>query len=160
MKREGKPVETFEGLTVKRGKTNVATAVSAQSTLIRVEEVAKTGTIEKLGASSAALATPAAALVPAQSIVGPEDYVGSAADRTGFGGLEAIEEVTMVAVPDLMAAYQRARSTSRASRPCSSGSSPTASSWATAWRSSTRRPGSTPSRCKEWRTTIAGYDSK
>jgi len=29
------------------------------------------------------------------------------ADRTGFGGLEAIDTVTMVTVPDLMAAYQQ-----------------------------------------------------
>jgi len=36
----------------------------------------------------------------------PDDYVGSVADRTGFGGLETIENVTMVLVPDLMAAYQ------------------------------------------------------
>jgi phage tail sheath protein FI len=32
--------------------------------------------------------------------------VGDPADRTGFGGLEAIDTVTMVSVPDLMAAYQ------------------------------------------------------
>jgi phage tail sheath protein FI len=35
-----------------------------------------------------------------------DDYVGDPADRTGFGGLEAIDEVTMVSVPDLMSAYQ------------------------------------------------------
>ena len=29
------------------------------------------------------------------------------ADRTGFGGLEAIDTVTMVTVPDLMSAYQQ-----------------------------------------------------
>ncbi|MBO1420370.1 phage tail sheath subtilisin-like domain-containing protein, partial [Streptomyces sp. FH025] len=33
--------------------------------------------------------------------------VGDAAARTGFAGLEAIDEITMVAVPDLMSAYQR-----------------------------------------------------
>ena len=33
--------------------------------------------------------------------------MGDAADRTGFAGLEAIDEVTMLAVPDLMAAYQK-----------------------------------------------------
>ena len=39
--------------------------------------------------------------------LGPEDYVGDAADRTGFGGLEAVDTVTMLAVPDLMAVYQQ-----------------------------------------------------
>src|SRR5205814_10204386 len=33
-------------------------------------------------------------------------YVGNSADRTGFGGLEAIDNVTMLCVPDLMAALQ------------------------------------------------------
>jgi phage tail sheath protein FI len=37
----------------------------------------------------------------------PTDYVGDPADRTGFGGLEAIDNVTMVSVPDLMSAYQQ-----------------------------------------------------
>ena len=39
--------------------------------------------------------------------LGPDDYVGDPADRTGFGGLEAVDDVTMVCVPDLMAAYQK-----------------------------------------------------
>src|SRR5204862_3616969 len=37
----------------------------------------------------------------------PDDYVGDAADRTGFAGLEAIDEVTMLAAPDVMALYQQ-----------------------------------------------------
>ena len=39
--------------------------------------------------------------------VGVAHYLGDSADRTGFGGLEAVDEVSMVAVPDLMSAYQR-----------------------------------------------------
>jgi hypothetical protein len=39
--------------------------------------------------------------------VTPDEYVGNSADRTGFGGLEAVEEITMLAAPDLMALYQR-----------------------------------------------------
>ena len=53
--------------------------------------------------------------------VSPAAYVGNSADRTGFGGLEAIDNVTMLCVPDLMAALQsRAPSRPRTSRPCSS----------------------------------------
>ena len=36
-----------------------------------------------------------------------DDYVGDVADRTGFAGLEAVDEVTMLCVPDLMSAYQQ-----------------------------------------------------
>src|SRR5258707_14932074 len=39
--------------------------------------------------------------------VTPDEYVGNSADRTGFAGLEAVDTVTMLSVPDLMAAYQR-----------------------------------------------------
>src|SRR2546421_6730854 len=39
--------------------------------------------------------------------VTPDEYVGNSADRTGFAGLEAVDTVTMLCVPDLMAAYQR-----------------------------------------------------
>src|SRR5207244_11183231 len=44
---------------------------------------------------------------PAPAAPSPDDYVGDSADRTGFGGLEAIDPVTMVCAPDLMAAYQQ-----------------------------------------------------
>jgi phage tail sheath protein FI len=39
--------------------------------------------------------------------VGPGDFTGDVADRTGVGGLEALDDVTIVAMPDLMGLYQR-----------------------------------------------------
>jgi hypothetical protein len=39
--------------------------------------------------------------------VEPDVYVGNSADRTGFAGLEAIDEITMLSVPDLMSARDR-----------------------------------------------------
>ena len=39
--------------------------------------------------------------------VSPADYVGDSSDRTGFAGLEAVDEVTMLCVPDLTAALER-----------------------------------------------------
>jgi phage tail sheath protein FI len=36
-----------------------------------------------------------------------EEYVGESAKRSGFGGLEEIDAITMVCVPDVMAAYQQ-----------------------------------------------------
>ena len=45
------------------------------------------------------------AAVPSR--VTPDDYVGNSADRTGFAGLEAVDEVTMLSVPDLMAVYEQ-----------------------------------------------------
>jgi phage tail sheath protein FI len=103
VKRNGTPVETFEGLTTRRGATNVVTAVRQQSKLIAVEETAGKGiALPRKGAEVALV--PAA---PAEIEVAASDYVGDAADRTGFAGLEAIDEITMLCVPDLMAARNR-----------------------------------------------------
>ena len=101
VKRGNKVEETFEGLSTKRGKTNAATVVNAQSKLIRIEEVSGASLPATTGPVGLSGGTPSS-----QSRVTPEDYVGDSADRTGFGGLEAIDPITMVAAPDLMAAYQ------------------------------------------------------
>jgi len=104
VKRGGRIEETFDGLTTKRGKQNAATVINAQSKLIRVEEVGSGGTIEKPASGTVGLGGGGSS-EPVR--LAPDDYVGDPSDRTGFGGLEAIDPVTMVAVPDLMSAYQR-----------------------------------------------------
>lgn len=105
---KGDDIEEFDAVTTKKGRTNVLTVVNSKSKLIRLEEAAsapaaleakpKLGTTKLSGGASTAS--------PAPTNVSPEDYVGNSADRTGFGGLETIEEITMVSVPDLMAAYE------------------------------------------------------
>jgi len=104
VRRGNRVEETFENLSTKRGKQNAATVVNAQSKLIRMEEVATGTALERPSAGRVALAGGG---LPTPARVGPDDYVGSPAARTGFGGLEAIDPVTMVAVPDLMSAYQK-----------------------------------------------------
>jgi phage tail sheath protein FI len=79
--------------------------VNATSKLIRLEEVAGGGALEKPGKATVQLTGGGAPPAPAR--LSPDDYVGDSADRTGFGGLEAIDPITMVCVPDLMAAYQK-----------------------------------------------------
>lgn len=95
--------ETFDNVSTKKGKNNVATMVNAQSKLILVEE-AKTGELTRPANGTAALSG-GAANAPVR--VGAADYVGDSAKRTGFGGLEAVDPITMVACPDLMALYEK-----------------------------------------------------
>jgi uncharacterized protein len=104
IKQGGKVAEEFDNLVTKKGRQNVVTVVNAQSKLIRIEEATTTGAIEKLEKGSVTLSGGGVS-APAQ--IAPDDYVGNTADRTGFGGLEAVDTVTMVCVPDLMAAYQQ-----------------------------------------------------
>ena len=105
VKRGGAVVESMEGLTVRRGPTNVATAVKQQSKLIEVEETrgARVATLPRQGVEVTLEATENTPAVRVE----PDVYVGNSADRTGFAGLEAIDEITMLSVPDLMAAKDR-----------------------------------------------------
>jgi hypothetical protein len=100
--------EKYEGLTFGRGAKNVFDVVNKASQLVTLEEVKVSGlTIPERvpAAGSFPLAMPQTmALRPAST--SPDVYQGNTADRTGLGGLEAIDQVTMVAAPDIMAAYE------------------------------------------------------
>jgi phage tail sheath protein FI len=98
--RGSKVEEVYDNVTTKKGRRNVVTAVKT-SKLIQLEEI---GTGGELVSTSRATLTGGAASAPIR--VTPDSYVGNSADRTGFAGLEAIDPVTMLSVPDLMAAYQ------------------------------------------------------
>lgn len=103
VKRGAAAEETFDNVSIKRGKTNVATIVNTQSKLIQIEEV-KGGELVRPANGNYALAGGSAS---APMRVDAADYVGDSAKRTGFGGLEAVDPITMVACPDLMALYER-----------------------------------------------------
>jgi phage tail sheath protein FI len=103
--RGGKPEEVFDNVTASKGKQNVVTVVKAQSKLIQIEEIGSVAVAERIPAAGVVALSGGGTSVPVR--VSPDDYVGNPADRTGFAGLEAIDEVTMLAVPDLMAAYEK-----------------------------------------------------
>ena len=107
VRRGGAVVEEHDNLVSRRGRQSAAAVVNAASKLIRLEELEAAsgtrpdaGTVELRGGGAPVPVAPGTRL-------SPDDYVGDPADRTGFGGLEAIDTVTMVSVPDLMAAYQQ-----------------------------------------------------
>ncbi|MEU0964245.1 phage tail sheath subtilisin-like domain-containing protein [Streptomyces sp. NPDC005917] len=114
VKDGGKTVETFDVTAKKGGRNYVVTQVKERSKLITVTEAAPAAQLARPDNQTVALVAPAAPAPASASPVadagshpGPAEYLGDSADRTGFGGLEAVDEVSMVAVPDLMAAYQR-----------------------------------------------------
>ncbi|HET9893966.1 MAG TPA: hypothetical protein VFQ44_03435, partial [Streptosporangiaceae bacterium] len=107
VKRAGEVVETFDNVTAKRGPQYVVTAVKERSKLIEIEDIKGSAVLEPRQGSQVALTGGQAPAEPASAPaeIGAHEYVGNTADRTGFAGLEAIENVTMLCVPDLMAAY-------------------------------------------------------
>jgi phage tail sheath protein FI len=92
--------------TKKNTRSYVVTQVRERSKLIVVEEAEQSGAVARPDKQTVTLPpAPAEAGLPAR--ISPQEYVGDVDDRSGFGGLEAVDEITMVAVPDLMSAYQR-----------------------------------------------------
>jgi hypothetical protein len=105
VKQNGEVAETFDVSTRKNVRSYVVNQVRERSKLIEVSEVAGTALTRPDKQSVAVPSAPVPTTTPAT--VDTHEYVGDVNARTGFGGLETIDEITMVAVPDLMSAYQR-----------------------------------------------------
>ncbi|MBN1284763.1 MAG: phage tail sheath family protein [Anaerolineae bacterium] len=96
----GQTAERFDDLTLGRGERNVVTVLE-QSVNVSVKVLGKTNLLPAPGSyalEGGAIQTKAITI---------KDYQGSLAERTGMGGLEAIDDVTMIVLPDLMMAYQK-----------------------------------------------------
>ena len=106
--KAGTAEEKFEGLNLNKGAKNAFDVVNKGSTLVQLEElkVAGLSIADRAPAPGTyPLALPSAtttAVVP----VTPADYEGDVTQRDGLGGLEAVDEITMVLAPDAMAAYK------------------------------------------------------
>jgi phage tail sheath protein FI len=155
VKRGDKVEETFPGVTAKRGKDNVVTVVKEKSKTITLEE-AGNSSVAKVEPGAVVLAAPAP--VPAQ--LGADDYVGDVSERTGFGGLEAVDEITMVAAPDLMSAYHRGAIDLEAVQAVQLAMIAHCELMGDRMAILDPPPGLSPQQVKEWRVDKAGYDSK
>ncbi|WP_335935013.1 phage tail sheath family protein [Streptomyces sp. PTD5-9] len=105
VRQGGKVVETFDVSTRKSVKGYLVTQ-ARQSKLIEVVE--QPGAAQSRPENQVLPLSPAAAGPGAGAArVDLAEFVGDASERTGLAGLEAIDEITMVAVPDLMSAHRR-----------------------------------------------------
>jgi len=100
----GAPTEEYDGLTLKKGRNNIATKVNAASKLIKIEDTGAS-LPEAQRAPAAGTYTLSAPSVPAEEIEA-SDFAGDVAKRRGIGGLAAVDEITMIAIPDLWAISQ------------------------------------------------------
>jgi phage tail sheath protein FI len=152
--------ETFDGLTTKKGKQNAATVVNAQSKLIQLEEV-ENASLEKrpqTGSFTLEAITPPAETKPA--VVRADDYVGDSADRTGFGGLEEVDAVTMISVPDVMAAYRAGMIDLEGVQAVQLGMIAHCELMGDRMAILDAPPGLNAQQVLEWRVSKAGYDSR
>ena len=89
-----------------------------------------------------------------------DDYVGDVAERTGFSGLEAVDEITMVCVPDLMSAYQQGAIDQETVKAVQLAMIAHCELMGDRIAILDPPPGLNAQQIKEWRVDKAGYDSK
>jgi len=157
VRKAGKVEETFDNVTTRRGAANALTVVRQQSKLITIEEVKGASLAVPNKGAQVALAGGDA---PAVVNVGPEQYVGDSAARTGFAGLEAIEDVTMLCVPDLMTAFERGSVDGEGVKAVHLAMIAHCELMADRVAILDPPPGLNAQQMKDWRVNYAGYDSK
>jgi len=104
VKRGSSVLETFEGAVMDRESPSyVETMINGTSQFIWLTPPSgKVAVMPAPRAGSFNLEKPA----PTALQIGTSDFLGKPQDRSGIEGLEAVEEITIVCAPDLMAAYR------------------------------------------------------
>jgi phage tail sheath protein FI len=97
----GSEREEYDGLTLKKGRSNLATKVNAASKLIKIEETGASLPEAQRVPATGTYTLSAPSVEPAE--VKPTHFEGDEAKRKGMGGLAAVDEVTIVLMPDLWA---------------------------------------------------------
>jgi phage tail sheath protein FI len=92
--------EVFEGLSAKKGRSYLVTKINAASKLIRIEETGAS-LPEAQRAPAAGSYELTLRSVPAEQIEA-KHFEGDVARREGMGSLAAVDEITMLCLPDLM----------------------------------------------------------
>ncbi|TFV58161.1 phage tail sheath family protein [Mycobacterium sp. PS03-16] len=105
--RNDEPIEHHDNLTTTRGKTFVVSAVNAASQLIKLETISGQALDDLHAGMEVNLAAPAPVVAAPPEGLSGEDYIGDVTERSGVNGLQAVDEITMLCMPDLMTAYQR-----------------------------------------------------
>jgi phage tail sheath protein FI len=158
---DGQAKETYDHVSTKRGENNVVEKVNTLSKLITLEEMTSGSALAKPTKGVTDLVEPPAEPeAPPADRLSADDYVGDAADRTGFSGLEAVDEVTMVAVPDLMAAYEKGAIDLETVQAVQLAMIAHCELMGDRMAILDPPPGLSPQQIKEWRVDRAGYDSK
>jgi phage tail sheath protein FI len=159
VKQNGREAEVYDNVTTRKGANNVITKVKAESKLISIEETKGGGALAVPPRGSFALSggeAPSATSID----VSPDDYVGNTADRTGFAGLESINEVTMLSVPDLAAALQQGMIDKEQYKAVQLAMIAHCELMADRVAILDPPPGMNAQQIKAWRVDEAGYDSK
>jgi phage tail sheath protein FI len=156
--RAGSEVERFEGLTMGTGDLNVETAVNTQSQVIQVEVLKKSGKLAERRPAEGSYAL-AGGEIKALAVKAPQ-FQGDVARREGVGALEALDDVTMVCVPDLMSSYLRGDIDLDGVKAVQTAMLNHCERMKYRFAILDAPPGMSPQEIGDWRKNQAGYDSK
>jgi phage tail sheath protein FI len=153
----GKVVESYDNVGLKRGPNSVLSALRDSKLIIATDVKAAVANVQRRR-TELEPAEPAPE-VPVPDVT-PDTYVGDVSDRTGFGGLEALEDVTMLVVPDAMSAYERGAIDADGLKAIQLAMIAHCELMGDRVAILDAPPGLTAQQVKDWRMDTAGYDSK
>jgi phage tail sheath protein FI len=90
--------EEYPGVTLKKGRNYIATKINAASKLIKIEETGASLPDVRVATGSYTLSVPSVAV----DKVSASDFEGDVATRKGMGNASALDEVTMLVMPDVV----------------------------------------------------------
>jgi hypothetical protein len=158
--RCGEQHEVFDALTTRpRQRTNAVTAVNQRSTLVRLTEPEERRTTA-LERPASGRFTLTGGVARTAMEVSPDEYVGDARARTGFAGLESVDTVTMVLLPDLMSELQRGNLDLEQVKAVQLALIAHCELMGDRMAILDTPPGLDAQAVREWRVDTAGYDSK
>jgi uncharacterized protein len=94
----GTDTEEYTGVSMKKGRSFVATRVNSASKLIKIEETGAALPDVRVATGSYTLSVPSVALEKVKA----SDFEGDVATRKGMGNASALDEVTMLIMPDIV----------------------------------------------------------
>ncbi|MEN3359158.1 MAG: uncharacterized protein V7637_3140 [Mycobacteriales bacterium] len=100
--QRGDTTERYEGISPRKGRNDLTTTL-ARSVLVQAAEVGNAPVAERVP-SSGVITLSGGASLPAR--LTPDDYLGDETARSGIAGLSTLDDVTIIAMPDLMASYE------------------------------------------------------
>lgn len=157
VRQGGKVVETYDTSVRKNVKGYLVTQ-ARQSKLVEVTE--QPGAAQTRPENQSLSLSPAAPAAAGTVRSGPSEYVGDASARTGIAALEAIDEITMIAVPDLMSAHRRGDIDDEGVRAVQLAVIAHCEQMGDRVAVLDTPPGMNAQRVRAWRNDDAGYDSR
>lgn len=153
--RSGEAEEVFDNVSVGHGQSNVVNALRRSKLVVVAETKAGTLAMPEVGTKLTL-----AAKEDKDVVVRAQEYIGDPDDRTGFAAFEAMDDITMLCVPDLMSARAAGMIDDAGVLAVHQAMIAHCELMADRVAILDPPPDLTPQRLKKWRVETAGYDSK